>query len=74
MRIGVYTGAAVERGGDYFGPPVNRCARIMSLGGAGDILLGEPTAALVEGVPLIDLGVQELAGVDSRQRVLGSAA
>ena len=70
VRIGIYTGVAVERGRDYFGPPVNRCARVMSLGGAGDILLGEPTAALVEGVPLIHLGAYELAGVDTAQRVL----
>ena len=32
VRMGVHTGTAEERGGDYFGPAVNRAARIMARG------------------------------------------
>ena len=30
VRIAVHTGQALERGGDYYGRPVNRAARLMS--------------------------------------------
>src|SRR5215210_2607125 len=30
VRMALHTGAAEERDGDYFGPPVNRVARLMS--------------------------------------------
>jgi hypothetical protein len=33
--MGVHTGKADERGGDYFGPALNRTARLMSAGHGG---------------------------------------
>ena len=47
VRMGVHTGEAVERDGDYFGPTVNRAARIMALAHGGQILLSAATAGLV---------------------------
>ncbi|MEO5939413.1 MAG: adenylate/guanylate cyclase domain-containing protein, partial [Candidatus Limnocylindrales bacterium] len=38
VRIGIHTGDAESRGGDYFGPAVNRTARIMSAGHGGQVL------------------------------------
>ena len=35
VRMGIHTGEAVERGGDYFGPTLNLGARIMSAGHVG---------------------------------------
>jgi class 3 adenylate cyclase len=32
VRMAVHTGTAEERGGDYYGPPLNRAARLMSAG------------------------------------------
>ncbi len=32
VRMALHTGAAEERGGDYFGPPLNRVARLLSAG------------------------------------------
>jgi class 3 adenylate cyclase len=32
VRMALHTGAAEERNGDYFGPPVNRIARLLSTG------------------------------------------
>jgi class 3 adenylate cyclase len=47
VRIALHTGAAEERDGDYFGPPVNRVARLMSAAHGGQVLLTLPTQELV---------------------------
>jgi predicted ATPase/class 3 adenylate cyclase len=60
VRIGVHTGEAVERDGDYFGPALNRAARIMSAGHGGQVLVSEATAALLPDVKIIDLGEHRL--------------
>ena len=39
VRMGVHTGAAEVRDGDYFGPAVNRAARVMGLARGGQILV-----------------------------------
>ena len=46
VRMGIHTGEAEPRGGDYFGPAVNRAARIMAAGHGGQVLLSASTAAL----------------------------
>jgi hypothetical protein len=38
VRMGLHAGEASERNGDYFGPAVNRVARLMSIGHGGQIL------------------------------------
>ena len=38
VRMGINTGEVHERDGDYFGPPVNRAARLMAAGHGGQIL------------------------------------
>src|SRR5262245_47066297 len=64
-RMGLHTGSAEERDGDYFGPAVNRAARVMQAGHGGQVLLAQATAALVRGAlpagaGLRDLGEQRL--------------
>jgi class 3 adenylate cyclase len=44
VRIGLHTGDAELRDGDYYGQALNRAARIMSIGHGGPILLSETTA------------------------------
>src|SRR5215210_1107295 len=39
VRMALHTGATEERDGDYFGPPVNRVARLLSAGHGGQVLL-----------------------------------
>ena len=59
VRMGLHTGSAQERNHDYYGPTVNRAARIMGKAHGGQILAGSGTAGLVAGVEsieLIDLG------------------
>lgn len=60
VRMGLHTGEASERDGDYFGPVLNRAARIMTAGHGGQILVGATTASLLEDVELVDLGEQRL--------------
>ena len=47
VRMALHTGASQERDGDYFGPPVNRVARLLSAGHGGQVLLSLPTQELV---------------------------
>ncbi len=69
VRMGICTGEAERRDDDYFGPPVNRAARIMAAGHGGQILLAGSTAALLDGFDLLDLGEHRLRGLVQRQRL-----
>src|SRR3954451_2769982 len=46
-RIGIHTGPADQRDGDYYGPAANRTARLMAIGHGGQILVSDTAAALV---------------------------
>src|SRR6476619_1537358 len=60
VRMGIATGEAELRGADYFGPPLNRAARVMAAGHGGQILLADSTATLLSGVDLLELGPRRL--------------
>lgn len=47
VRMGLHTGTAENRGGDYFGSPVNRAARVTDAAHGGQILCSAATAALL---------------------------
>jgi hypothetical protein len=73
--MGLHTGAAEFRDGDYFGVSLNRAARIMSSGHGGQVLLSARTAELVrgqlpEGVTLRDMGEHRLKGLLDPERLL----
>jgi predicted ATPase len=63
VRMGLATGEAELRDGDYFGAVLNRAARVMAAGHGGQILLVESTASLLSGVDLLDLGPRRLRDV-----------
>jgi predicted ATPase/class 3 adenylate cyclase len=65
VRMGLATGEAEPRDGDYFGTALNRAARVMAAGHGGQILLADSTAGLVSGVDLIDLGPRRLRDVST---------
>jgi predicted ATPase len=60
VRMGLATGEAELRDGDYFGAVLNRAARVMAAGHGGQILLADSTAGLLSGVDLLDLGPRRL--------------
>ena len=63
VRMGIATGEAELREGDYFGAVLNRAARVMAAGHGGQILLADSTAGLLSGVDLLDLGPRRLRDV-----------
>jgi predicted ATPase/class 3 adenylate cyclase len=48
VRMALHSGTADERDGDYFGPAVNRVARLLAISHGGQILVSGTTADLVE--------------------------
>ncbi len=65
VRMGIHIGEGEKRDGDYFGPAVNRAARIMSAGHGGQVLVSGAAAGMLsdslpEGVALRDLGLHRL--------------
>src|ERR1700694_5215314 len=74
VRMGLHTGRALERDADYFGPTVNRVARLMSVGHGGQVLLSGATRDLVgdelpHGSSLIDLGSHRLKDLSQAEQI-----
>ena len=74
VRMGIHTGEAVARDGDYFGTTVNRTARLMAIGHGGQVLCSEATAVVVgagvpDGAVLVDLGERRLRDLSEPIRV-----
>ncbi len=79
VRMGIHTGPAEQRAGDYFGPAVNRAARLMSVAHGGQIVVSLATEELVrdvlgDGVDLVDLGEQRLRDLARSERVFQLSA
>ncbi len=65
IRVAVHTGEAIERNDDYFGPAVNRAARLRAAAAGGQVLISGSTAELVRDhlpteIVLEDLGSRVL--------------
>ncbi len=66
VRMGIHSGQCTQSGGDYFGPAVNRVARLAAVAYGEQILVSATTAALVRDVlaggaiALRDLGTSRL--------------
>jgi predicted ATPase/class 3 adenylate cyclase/Tfp pilus assembly protein PilF len=75
VRMGLHTGIAELRDGDYFGAALNRAARIMSAAHGEQVLLSAATAELVrehlpQGVTLREMGEHRLKGLLVPERLL----
>jgi predicted ATPase/class 3 adenylate cyclase len=74
VRAAVHTGEAEARDGDYYGPAVNRCARLRAIAHPGQVLLSHAVAELVRhqlppGTTLVDLGVHRLRDLSAPEHV-----
>ncbi len=74
VRISLHTGEAELRGKDYYGPVVNRCARLRAIGYGQQTVLTEATHNVVQknlpdGASLKDLGIHRLKDLDVPERV-----
>lgn len=71
IRVGMHTGTAVERDGDWFGAAVNLAARVSGVASGGEVLVTDHTrtsAGEVDGVAFREHGRQALKNI--RQPVL----
>jgi predicted ATPase/class 3 adenylate cyclase len=74
VRIGVHSGMATVRNGDYFGAAVNRGARLSASAHGGQIVLSQATVDRLAGrlpgdTELLDLGSHRLRGLTEPERI-----
>ena len=72
--MALHVGEAEQRDGDYFGPPLNRVARLLAAGHGGQVMLSQVAGellrdALPRDVALHDLGEHRLRDLLQPQRV-----
>ena len=72
LRAALHTGTAEQRSGDYYGPVVNRCARLRALANPDQILLTRATREAVDesklgSISLVDAGTHFLRDVAIEQ-------
>ena len=72
VRMALHTGKSQERDDDYFGPTVNRVARLLAVAHGGQVVASGTTAALlgdVDGLSLVDLGSHRLRDLGRPEQV-----
>lgn len=69
VRMGLATGEAELREGDYFGTVLNRASRVVAAGHGGQILVADSTASLLSGADLVDLGPRRFRGLPAPVKV-----
>lgn len=74
VRFGLHLGADQRRDGDFFGPAVNRAARVMQAAHGGQVLLSHPVAERVaarlpDGAALRELGIVRLRDLATPERL-----
>ena len=74
VRMALHSGETDERDGDYFGPAVNRVARLLAIGHGGQVLVSGMTAQLLRGLlpaeaTLLDLGQHRLKDLAEPEHV-----
>lgn len=77
VRLGVHPGMAQQRDGNFFGPAVNRAARIMASASGGQTLLSAAAAELLKSDHhLVDLGLHYLKDLAEPEHIwqLGTGA
>ena len=75
VRMGLHTGVAEVRDGDYYGPAVNRAARVAAAAHGGQVVASAATADLVRDdlgaeITLLDLGEHRLRDLGRPERIV----
>jgi predicted ATPase/class 3 adenylate cyclase len=75
VRMAIHSGVPQRREGNYFGPPLNRVARLLGSGSGGQILCSQVAAEVMGAdlpaeVVLTDLGEHRLADLARPERIL----
>jgi adenylate cyclase len=60
VRVGVHTGSAVQRHGDWYGSGVNVAARLCSAAGGGEVLVSDATRDAAGSLRRVKLGDRQL--------------
>lgn len=60
VRVGMHTGPAIARAGDWYGATVNVAARLCTAAGGGEALVSEATCEAAGRVRGVDLGERRL--------------
>ena len=60
VRVGMHTGPAVEREGDWYGTTVNVAARLCAAAGGGEVLVSEATRDAAGSLRKVELGERRL--------------
>jgi adenylate cyclase len=60
VRVGMHTGPAVEREGDWYGTTVNVAARLCAAAGGGEVLVSDATRVAAGPVRKVDLSERRL--------------
>lgn len=79
VRMAIHTGSAEVRDGDFFGPSLNRVARLLAIGHGGQVLVSSAGAAVVAddlpgGTELLDRGEHRLRDLSRTEHVFQLAA
>ena len=74
VRMALHAGPAERRDDDFFGPTINRLARLLSIGHGGQVLLSESAVGLVRSdlppsAELRDMGRHRLKDLDAPEAV-----
>src|SRR3954468_15893519 len=68
VRVGMHTGPAVDRAGDWYGPTVNVAARLCAAAGGGEVLISEQTSTAAARLPRVRLGERRLHWLKNMSR------
>ncbi|MEO9171372.1 MAG: adenylate/guanylate cyclase domain-containing protein [Candidatus Baltobacteraceae bacterium] len=79
VRVAIHAGETDERAGDYYGPAVNRVARLLSTAHGGQVLVSGTVSDLVSAhlpadAKLVDLGWHRLKDLEQPEHVFQLAA
>ncbi len=73
-RMAIHTGECTRRDDDFFGPTVNRVARLLAIGHGGQVLVSSSARSMIgthvpSGVSLRDLGAHRLKDIGEPEQV-----